>query len=51
MLYFRLQKISPDKLTLAVVEKLQLPDDEITDSKEEISNLNGKFKMTGEKYV
>ena len=32
-------KISPEKLTLTVVEKQQLPDIEKTDSKEEISCL------------
>ena len=33
------QKTSPEKLTLTVVEKKQLPDIERTESKEEISRL------------
>ena len=46
----RTPKISPEKLTLTVVEKQQLPDIEQIDSKEEISclkwtNYNGRRKL------
>ena len=44
-------KTSPEKLTLTVVEMQQLPDIEKTDSKREISCLNGQYIMVGEKYV
>ena len=44
------RKTSPKKLTLTIVEKQQLPDNEKTDSKEEISCLkwtiyNGRRKV------
>ena len=45
-------KTSPEKLTLTVVEKQQLPDIEKTDSKKKnYLALNGQNIMVGEKYV
>ena len=43
-------KISPEKLTLTVVEKQQLPDIEKTDSNEELSRLKWK-KYNGRRRV
>ena len=50
MLYVQLQKTSPGKFTLTVVEMQQRPDIEETDWKEEISRLkwtiyNGRRKV------
>ena len=44
-------KISPEKLTLAVVEMQQLPDIEKTDSKEEISCLKWTIYNVVEKSM
>ena len=42
---------SPEKITLTLVETQELPDIEKVDSKNELSCINGQFKMVEEKYA